>query len=133
MTRLKPKIYAQALYEVCQQTKDVDAVLKKFVALLARHNRLSAVKQIIKEFTKLYNLNQSNRDVLVETVQKLDDDSREKIIKLVKDLANVKSVQLTEKINLELLGGIKLSIDDLQIDGSLKGTLNLLKINLTKT
>lgn len=132
MIRIKPKIYAQALYEVCQQTKDLDLALRNFVVLLGKHNRVSAFKPIMKEFNKIYNLNQSNRDVLVETAEKLDAEIRDKITALSKDIAGVKNVQLMEKIDNDLIGGVKISIDDLQIDDTLKRKLHLLKINLTK-
>ena len=85
MQKIKAKIYAQALYELCEQEKDTDKVIRNFVHVLASHNRLSLINEIIKYFQVYFDKNQNLIDVKVETARELDEDSRKEVIKLVKD------------------------------------------------
>jgi len=132
MIKLKPKIYAQALYLACQETAEIDLTLHNFFKLLAKHNRLGLLKAVIKEFIEIYNKEKSITDVYVSSAYALDNKSKEAIVDLVKQIKPVKQVEISETIEPDMLGGVKINFADFRIDATLKRKLQLIKNNFNK-
>jgi F-type H+-transporting ATPase subunit delta len=127
MTKLKPKIYAQALYLACLESVDVEMTVHNFIKLLAKHSRLSILKSIIKEFLKIYNRENEMIDVLVTSAHALDPVLREKIIDLVKKIKSVKHAEIIENIDPSVISGLKIKFADYQIDATATRKLSLIK------
>jgi F-type H+-transporting ATPase subunit delta len=67
--------------------------------------------------------------VTAYTAEKLDEDEINNISQVIES-SMAKQVEMSTKIDESLLGGIKLRMDNLFIDGSLNGQLERLKIGL---
>ena len=130
MVKIKAKIYAEALYTLCQKKANLDIVLPKFIKVLANYNALSQIEEIIKYFSNFYDKNTNSLDVMVDTACELDEQSKKEIIKLIKSMVKVDQVNLKIKLKPELLGGLILNFADWQIDASLKRQLQNLKNNI---
>jgi F-type H+-transporting ATPase subunit delta len=63
------------------------------------------------------------------TTTPLTEELRQQFIEIVKSVTG-KTVQLAEKINPAIIGGYVLTIEDRQIDASLRSRLNELKLQL---
>lgn len=129
MKKITPKQYAIFLYRM---TKDLEKskileFIKKFVKLLARKNALKFSKRIIDEFKKYYNKQNGILEIEVKSVKGLETDFEKKLKEKFKKSWKVAEVDLKSLIDKSLIGGLVLGIDDMIIDGSLKGNLKKIK------
>jgi F-type H+-transporting ATPase subunit delta len=97
--------------------------------IITKKNRESILDEIANEFIKAYNSYQGIQKATVVTTTPLTDDLRSRFMEIVKEKTG-KTVQLAEKINPALIGGYVLTIEDRQIDASLRSRLNELKLQL---
>jgi len=127
MQRIQPKIYAQILYQIGQESKDPKADIVKFVKLLARHNNLGLAKEIIKSYSTIYNQKKNSVDIKIYAARELSQEQESQIIKFVQGIKKAKEFTKQTEIRPDLLGGCLITADDLQINFSLKNSLDLLK------
>ena len=119
------KEYAQALYEAISETKpeDHDKVLDNFVKIIAQNGDLGKYPEIESEYQKLESKAQGIKQVEVTTATEVDAKS------LIAELNTIvgKKIEITRKIDPEIIGGIVVRVDDTLIDASVKNNLNNLK------
>ena len=121
------KQYAKALYRVSKDApKSYFAeIAKEFLVLLQKNKRLSKVNLIIEEFEKHAKKQDGIKEIEVESARELDKTTINKIKKMFGE-----NSEITETINKTLLGGIKIKVDDIIYDASLKKQLSRLKTSL---
>lgn len=107
----------------------VNPVSYAIFKIITKKNRESILDEIANEFIKAYNLNQGIQKASVVTTTPLTEELRQQFIEIVKSVTG-KTVQLAEKINPAIIGGYVLTIEDRQIDASLRSRLNELKLQL---
>jgi F-type H+-transporting ATPase subunit delta len=100
-----------------------------FLNLIASKRREGYIRQIANEFDEQYKLYKHITTVKVESAVALDKKSKEQILEIVKKSANGE-IELVEKVNPELIGGFVLTINDKQVDQSVKRRLNDLRKTL---
>lgn len=108
----------------------IDELSLKFMILITDHKREGLLKTICQEFMKQYNAQHNIATVNLTTAHALDDAQRKEIIDFVKGNFQFSSIELEEKVDQDLIGGIVLRIDDQQIDGSIKRKLQDIKKEL---
>lgn len=119
--------FAKALYEV---TKDLPKnhlpeTMEQFVLILQKNNKLKKIDYIIEEFINYSKKQEGIKMVEIETARKLEPSALNKIKKLFGEKS-----EITEIINKNLLGGVKIKVDDVVYDASLKTQLSKLKASL---
>ena len=122
---------ASSKYEVIDLiTKDFKLEnLTNFLKLLIKKHRLNILKRIAKEFVEISNEELNVLEGIVYSTIPLS----EKEIKKLEDACKSKlsqDVELKNKIDPSLIGGVKIAISDHVFDGSIKGKLESLKLNL---
>lgn len=122
-----PKQYAQALYESLKEVKeeDADLISKNFYNILLRNNDLKLVNKIIENIEEIDKKERNIFEVKISSADKLTPETISKLRTLMGDRAQIK-----EKVNPKLIGGLKIQIEDLLIDGTIKEKLNKLKRSL---
>jgi F-type H+-transporting ATPase subunit delta len=100
-----------------------DDDLKRFLDLLVKNNRLDLFESIFYTYKKIME-NYNNQDsAIIETAFMIDDkDKKELETILTKKFG--KNVSAIIKLNPDLIGGIKIILDDIVIDSSVKGNIN---------
>ncbi len=132
--KVTPKQYALALYELIEEadTSEVQDVLKNFISFLAKNNDLNLADKVIKDFEITWNDKKGIAEVEVIATDKLD----KEIVALLKEYAskwlNKKEININQKIDEKILGGIILKHKDTIIDGSLRKKIISLKQGLEK-
>lgn len=127
--KITPKQYAISLYE---STKKVDELeiekrIKKFIDILKRNNNLSLIDKIIEKYYEHYRSEKNISKIEITSNKKIDSEILNKIIHKFK-----KQIEIEEKIDESLIGGMIIKIDDsLLIDGSIKRKLEELKKNIS--
>lgn len=100
-----------------------------FIKLLIKKHRLIYFKHITREFIKLANFELGIYDGLVYSTYKLSEEEIKDIeLAISKKINN--QVELENKIDESLIGGIKVYVNDHVYDGSIKSKLETLKNNL---
>ncbi len=126
---ITPRQYAVSLYESLKDEKNAEEVGRKilnFAKLLRKNNDLRQKNKIIAEFKKYWNKERGIVGVAVKSARPLTEKEKEGIKKKFAS----KEVELKEKIDKSLIGGMVLKIGDTIIDGSVKGLLQNLKFIL---
>jgi len=98
-----------------------------FFEIISRKGREQVLPDIAREFQALYQLHHSIQVAEVTTTFPLDETLRAEFIKIVLEISGKKEVELTEKINPELIGGFVLKVNDRQLDESLSSKLRELR------
>ena len=121
-----PKQYAQALYGSLKEAKEgeTDLVFKNFYGVLLRNNDLKLLSKIIEKIEEIDKEDRGVVEVKIASVKKLDNSLVERIRNLIKN------AEIKEEIDPSLIGGLKIQIGDLLIDGSIKAKLNKLRQSL---
>ena len=101
-----------------------------FMIQITDHKRESSMKVICQEFLKQYNVEHNIAKVNLTTATPLNDAQRKNILDFITSSYQFSSVQLEEKVDGDLIGGLILRIDDKQIDGSIKRKLQDIKQEL---
>lgn len=108
----------------------VSEMTLRFFAILTSKNRESAIEGIGPEFLAQYNSLQGIQSAEVTSAMALTPAARAEIQALVTKQTGLTDVQLTEKVDPELIGGFVLRVGDNQIDDSVRTSLRKLRTSL---
>ena len=99
--------------------------------LLAANKRLATLGEIYQIFQQLVANDQQRADAVIESAYEMSQSEISDFEKLLSKKFGL-SVTATVIVNPELLGGIKVTLNDKVIDASVQGRLNNLATQLTK-
>ena len=108
----------------------ISVTTSTFLDLIARKRREGYIDDIAYAFDEQYKLYKNITTAVVTTAVPLDSATKNKIIEMVKKNAKGE-VQLIEKVDKGLIGGFVLTVNDRQIDASIKRKLNDLRKNFS--
>ena len=108
----------------------VSDMTMRFFTILTQKNRESALESMGSEFLVQYNVLQGIQSAEVTSATPLTAVSRLEIRKLVTQQTGLADVELSEKVDPDLIGGFVLRVGDQQIDGSVRTSLRKMRISL---
>lgn len=108
-----------------------EAITQKFIRLITTNGREYMLGVIAAKYLKLVKEQQGISEVTLTSAIALDEATKTAILAKVKSLTTAK-VDLTEKIDENLIGGFTIQIGDQMVDASVVNQLNTLKQRLTK-
>lgn len=134
MRKISSKKYAQALYELTKDLskEQIKIEVGNFLKLIAKNKDLKRIDQIFSAYDALAKREESIIDVRVTSAENLSPAQREDLKNHLKKEQNVKTVNLEEIVDKDLLGGFILKIGDTIFDASLKSRLASLRADLKK-
>ncbi|MBR5012118.1 MAG: ATP synthase F1 subunit delta [Clostridia bacterium] len=97
-----------------------------FLKILCENSRVKNVCECIDEFEKLVLLARNIVTATVYSVVELDKEQKERLVAKLERVTG-KSVEIEYKIDAALLGGIRVELDGVTFDGSIKGRLDEVK------
>lgn len=112
----------------------INETLFNFLNILIENDRFSLLEEIQNQYLIL--LNKSKGIVVAEvySAHEIDDATVKALIETlqcsVSNMGNVNNIVIEKKIDTSLIGGLKLKINDLVYDGSIKSRLESLKRRL---
>jgi F-type H+-transporting ATPase subunit delta len=121
----------QAIFKSLFHTK-ISNITATFINLIASKRRESYLSHIAIAFDEQYKTFLNITSATVHTAVALDDKLKNQILNLVKQ-TTTGSVDLIEKIDHTLIGGFVLTINDKQLDQSVKRKLNDLRKNFARS
>ena len=112
--------------------KKVDGLTLLLLQQVVAHKREAILYAICEEFISLYNGIKNIAVVSVTSAVSLTDALRADLISKIKNDYSFGAVELAEKVDESLIGGMILRIGDKQLDASIKGQLNTIKQELVQ-
>jgi F-type H+-transporting ATPase subunit delta len=102
-----------------------------FIKIITNHVREGLLVEIVESFVAQYKEHKKIAVAEVISATKLDDVQRKKIAEAVKKAVG-REVELTEKINENIIGGLIVRVGDQQFDASISRKLKELKKGFSK-
>ncbi|MFC1788236.1 ATP synthase F1 subunit delta [Patescibacteria group bacterium] len=110
-----------------KQGDELEDVVESFMSYLKEEGRLHEARAIMQNLDQVWKEKFGAANVSITTAHKLTESMRQKITQAAQ------GATIKEQIDLELIGGAKIRIDDRIIDGSISGQLDQLKQTLRKS
>ena len=110
---------------------DASTEVTNLLSVLIENNRISALPEIYQVFRDLVLEDQKRGDAIIESAYAMSQTEKQDFEELLSKKFG-KKITATVVVNPELLAGIKVTINDKVIDGSVKGRLSDLSTQLTK-
>jgi F-type H+-transporting ATPase subunit delta len=129
MASISIKNLASAIYESSfdKEGSSLDSILEKSVVFLRDNNLLGKKEELLKAIEDIVNKENGIVKVKISSSEKLKDDTQKEIEKYIKEKYKASKVLIEEKVDPNLLGGIKLEIGDDIIDTTLLNKIHQLQ------
>ncbi len=105
----------------------------QIIKFLSKRRLLSKTPDILSRLSKIINQEEGRIVAKVSSPEKLDSKMRTHLEQALKKRYSAKEVILAETLNKELLGGIKIEVNDEVIDLSIKNRIGKLQAYLIQT
>lgn len=108
----------------------VDPLTIRFVELLVDNGRLGVIEQIAHEYDHISDEHQQIMKALVTSFMPLNDKQRKKLAEKLQGFTSRANIELEEKVDPSILGGVIVKLGSHVIDGSVAGRLRKMKERL---
>ncbi len=134
MTTISNNDIARAIYREFTDAghEGVYATSQKVVNFLFRKNLISKSGTILTELEKVINREEGRTVARVTSVKPLTEKSRTHLAHIFKKRYSAKEVELIESLDIKLLGGVRIEVNDEIIDFSIKNKIKKLQAYLTR-
>ncbi|TVR79212.1 MAG: ATP synthase F1 subunit delta [Chitinophagaceae bacterium] len=105
----------------------IDEMTLKFLNLLIAKGREIYIKDVTEAYFKIDFIHREITPVVLTSAVKVSKEIEEKVISILKESKVVKNVNLTTKVNSDIIGGFVLSFEDKLFDASVLRKLELLQ------
>lgn len=113
-------------------SNQIEDVTKQLLSVLTGKSRERLLEEITNQFLKLYNHHQGIIEVQVVSAVELSAEHKKELEKEL-EASTGKKILLSANVDEELIGGMKVIIDDTVTDGTVKHKLNRLRERFTLT
>ena len=110
----------------------INELTLNFIKQLLSQGRENILKTVCEEYINQYNAIRNIAKVSVTTSVPLTNELRTELVQKIKSDYNLSEVELTEKVDQNLIGGMVLRIGDKQLDASIRRQLNDIKQELVQ-
>ena len=109
-----------------------EKLVRNFLLLLAEKNRAGEIEEIAREFDRLVARAEGILDVELTTAVELSDEETRGVISQI-EKASGRKVEATQRVDPDLIGGIVLQAGSMRLDASVRGRLERLRHDLTRS
>ena len=107
-----------------------NALTEKLIDLLIHNKRVKIIGDIASSFIQLYNKHNNIKEATIITASPINNQLESKILSMI-NIKDAKSVNLTNVVNPNIIGGFIIRFDGKEYNASVKQNLNNLKTELT--
>ncbi len=111
---------------------EAERYLVNFLKLLCEKELLREYEGCTAEFTRRYNIDHNIAEALVTSAVELSDDQKKALTEKLKKVSG-KNVSLVTKVNPDIVAGIKVELEGVELDGSVSGRLKDISKKLSDT
>ena len=113
--------------------KEYDKLFKNFIKVLISRNQINLFQNIKEDFIRQFQSSTGKISAIISSAVKISDTQRKLIIENICKIFDVNEVDVKEKIDQKILGGLIINVGDTVIDISTSNKLENLKKHLLKT
>lgn len=124
--QLDPRVKVRALEDLLGET---DELLRNFLLLVAEKGRMGELEETRREFEVLVAAEQGRLEVELTTAFELSDREAGDIVEQI-ERSSGRTVEVTRKVDPDLIGGIILQAGSMRVDSSVRGRLARLRQEL---
>ena len=110
--------------------KQSNSLTEKLIDLLIHNKRVKIIGDIASSFIQLYNKHNNIKEATIITAFPINNELESKILSMI-NIKDAKSVNLTNVVNPNIIGGFIIRFDGKEYNASVKQNLNNLKTELT--
>ena len=110
--------------------KQSNSLTEKLIDLLIHNKRVKIIGDIASSFVQLYNKHNNIKEATIITASSINNELESKILSMI-NIKDAKSVNLTNVVNPNIIGGFIIRFDGKEYNASVKQNLNNLKKELT--
>jgi len=110
--------------------KQSNSLTEKLIDLLIHNKRVKIIGDIASSFIQLYNKYNNIKEATIITASPINNELESKILSMI-NIKDAKSVNLTNVVNPNIIGGFIIRFDGKEYNASVKQNLNNLKTELT--
>ncbi len=134
MMKASPKNLARAIFELSRQEPAyAKKYVKDLVSKLVREGQRQVLTLVLSELETLQNKADGLQKIKIESARPVEASVKELIVSSLKNRKLLKNEAVfNEKINADLLGGVRLQIDDMLLDASYAGVFKQFQRQLKK-
>jgi F-type H+-transporting ATPase subunit delta len=103
-----------------------DQLVRNFLRLTAEKGRIAGIEDIARELDRLLAAEERRLSVELTTALSLSDDDARGLVKQIED-ASGRKVEVSRKVDPELIGGLILQIGSMRVDASVRGRIERLR------
>lgn len=105
--------------------------LQTFLKVLCQHERLDCLREVHTEAERLLNEQRGKAQVEITTAHGLSEQEKQKIISELQ-VKMGRDIEMTHKIDENIIGGIVVRVGDTVVDGSVRNRLHKMKAQAVK-
>ncbi len=126
--KIGPKQYARALSEAAVGASEKEARIytDRFLEIMKKNNDLKKLPKIVLEAEKIKEDESGVKKVKIISAIELSSETKKEIVSKLKDIFKTK-IELLEKIEPDILGGMIIEIGNEVLDASVRSKINLFK------
>ena len=115
---------------ILSMIKQSNDLTEKLIDLLIHNKRVKIIGDIASSFIQLYNKHNNIKEATIITASPINNELESKILSMI-NIKDAKSVNLTNVVNPNIIGGFIIRFDGKEYNASVKQNLNNLKTELT--
>ncbi|MEI7620236.1 MAG: ATP synthase F1 subunit delta [Candidatus Falkowbacteria bacterium] len=132
--KISTRQYAEILAQVVSSKSDSEmtVVLDNFAKIMMENRDLNRLDEVLAAFSKIWD--KANGELAVEFIgaRAISQETKQGLEEYLKAKTGALKINLTEKIDSEILGGFVLHYEDKVVDSSLRQSLRDLKDEMNK-
>ncbi len=110
--------------------RDFSVEVTNTLKLLIDHHHESIVVELVDAFVHLANEAKGIKQAIVYSVRALSEEEQQQLANVFQEKLHIAKLQITNKIDPDLIGGVKLQIGNTVYDGSVLGKLERIEKNI---
>lgn len=134
MTTLSNNDIARAIYLISKDKTDIELhdINNKIINFFTRRHLLSKIPDILDRLDKIINHENGRVAVKISSAIKIKEELKKELIFFLKERYKVKEIIFTEILDKNLLGGMRIEVNDEIIDLTIKNKIKKLQEHLIR-
>jgi F-type H+-transporting ATPase subunit delta len=132
MTKISPKQYAQALFELTENKDDakIDVIIKKFLQQVKKNGDWKKRNEIVTQYTDIYNKSKGIVPTEIISARELTNEQIGQIEQFIRTKYKAAAVDIDTKVDKDVIGGVVIRAEGELVDMSVSNKMKQMQKHL---